>query len=402
VTYDAIVVGARCAGAPTAMLLARRGYKVLLVDDAPAPSDMPLSTHCIWPSGARRLKDWGLLEQVSASGCPPIRRVLMDFGSLQLEGEPVPADGVRDALAPRRYILDRILAEAAVEAGAELRRNVTIEEVIWDDGLAAGVRGRSDGAEVAERARIIIGADGRTSRIAQLVEAKIHDEVPPLEGTYFAYWQGVPVDRAEIHVRPGRGVYAFPTNDGLTLVGANWAIADFAAARAAVERSYLDVVEACAPQLSVGLATGSRRSAFVGGATANIIRQPWGPGWALVGDAGVTVDPCTAAGINNAFRDVAFLAEALDQGLSGARPMDGALADYHSRRDAATRPIFGFTCDLAAFAPPSDEMAALFAALAGNSRETSRFFGVLAQTVSPTEFFAPASVARIMADASSI
>lgn len=399
--YDAIVVGARCAGAPTAMLLARRGYKVLLVDDAPAPSDMPLSTHCVWPSGARHLRDWGLLERVSASGCPPIRRFLMDFGPLQLEGEPVPADGVRDAFAPRRYILDRILADAAVEAGAELRRNVTIEEIIWDDGFAAGVRGRSDDAVVAERGRIIIGADGRASRIVQLTQAGIHDEVPPLEGTYFAYWEGVPLDRAEIHIRPGRGVYAFPTNDGLTLVGANWAIADFAAARTAVERNYLDVVEACAPALSAGLATGARRSAFVGGATANIIRQPWGQGWALVGDASVTVDPCTAAGINNAFRDVTFLVEALDQGLSGARPMDEALADYHARRDAATRPIFGFTCELAAFAPPSDDMAALFGALAGNPGETSRFFGVLAQTVSPSEFFAPANVAKIMADARS-
>src|ERR1700692_3200525 len=103
------------------MLLARRGYKVLVVDAPPPPGDMPLSTHCIWPSGARHLRDWGLLEQVLASGCPPIRRFLMDFGPLQLEGEPVPADGVRDSLAPRRYILDRILADAAVEAGAELR-----------------------------------------------------------------------------------------------------------------------------------------------------------------------------------------------------------------------------------------------------------------------------------------
>jgi flavin-dependent dehydrogenase len=397
VAYDAIVVGARCAGAPTAMLLARRGYRVLLVDAADLPGDMPLSTHLIWQSGAERLRDWGLLDRVIESGCPPIRKCLLDLGPLQLEGEPVPAGDVRESYAPRRFVLDRILLDAAVEAGVELRRNFRVSQVLWDGDAATGVRGEAGGTETVEMARVIIGADGRNSRIAQLVQTSSYDEVPPLQGTYFAYWAGLPLSRLELHIRPGRGVYAFPTNENLTLVGVNWAIADFGAARAAVEPNYRQAVASCAPELAAGLATASLRSNFVGGSIANVIRKPYGANWALVGDAGLTVDPCTAAGINNAFRDVDFLVEALDQGLSHARPMEEALASYHTRRDAVARPIYGFTCDLAAFAPPSDDMAALFGALAGNPAETSRFFGVLAQTVSPAVFFAPENLARIMA-----
>jgi len=396
-SYDAIVAGARCAGAPSAMLLARLGYRVLLVDGAPGPGDMPMSTHLIWSSGARRLRDWGLLEKIAESGCPPFRTCHLDFGPFQLDGEPVPSDDVRDSYAPRRFVLDRILADAAVKAGVELRWNYRVSDIIWDGDTAAGVRGGAGGVETEEKARVVIGADGRNSRIAQLVRAATYDEVPPRQGTYFAYWSGLPLHRMELHVRPGRGVYAFPTNNNLTLVGVNWAIADFETAKTDVQPNYMDVVRACAPELSSRMAASTRQSNFVGGAIANVIRKPYGPNWALVGDAGLTVDPCTAAGINNAFRDVEFLVEALDQGLSGARPMDGALAGYHARRDAVARPIYGFTCDLAAFAPPTDDMAALFGALAGNPSETRRFFGVLAQTVPPSDFFAPENIARIMA-----
>lgn len=384
--YDAIVVGTRCAGAPTAMLLARRGYSVLLVDADQLPSDMRFSTHLIWQSGAERLNSWGLLDKVAASGCPPLRSCLLDLGDLRLEGEPV-AGTVRDAFAPRRFVLDEILLDAAVAAGVELRQDFRVRDVLRDGGPVTGVCGDSAGRTIQENARIVIGADGRNSLIARLVRPDTYDEVPPQQGTYFAYWRDLPLERIELHVRPGRGVYAFPTNDDLTLVGVNWSIDDFRPVRGDVEPSYRNVAAVCAPELSHGMASSRRASDFVGGAIANVIRKPFGPGWALVGDAGLTMDPCTAAGINNAFRDADLLAEMLDEGLSGRRPMEDALADFHARRDQVSRPIYGFTCGLAAFAPPSDEMAALFAALAGDPAETSRFFGVLAQTVSPGEFF---------------
>jgi flavin-dependent dehydrogenase len=398
-SYDVIVVGARCGGAASALLLARRGYRVLLVDADKVPGDMPMSTHLIWPSGVRRLRDWGLLDQVIESQCPPVRTCLLDLGALRLVGDPVPAGDVWDSYAPRRFVLDRILLKAAVDAGVELRPDFRVDQLIWDGGTVRGVRQGSASNTISEHASVVVGADGRNSRVVQLVQSKTYDEVPPRQGTYFAYWRGLPLRRIELFVRPGRGVYLFPTNDDLTLVGVNWAIADFAPVKAAVEQNYLAVIAACAPELHARLIASSRESGFVGGAIANVMRKPHGPGWALVGDAGLTVDPCTAAGISNAFRDAGFLAEAIDQGLSGVMPMQEALAAYHARRDAVAKPIYDFTCDLAAFTPPTTEMAALFAALADNPAQTSRFFGMLAQTVSPAEFFASENVGRIMGGA---
>src|SRR2546430_17348904 len=116
--YDAIVVGARCAGSSTAMLLSREGYRVLLLDKGSFPRD-PLSTHYIHQPGTARLQRWGLLDKVAASNCPPIRQQRFDVGPFALVGAPPPADGVGDAYAPRRRILDKILVDAAVEAGAE-------------------------------------------------------------------------------------------------------------------------------------------------------------------------------------------------------------------------------------------------------------------------------------------
>src|SRR5262245_12447050 len=114
VTYDAIVVGARCAGAPTAMLLARCGHRRLLLDADRFPSDMPMSTHLIWQSGAARLRRWGLLDAVAATDCPRIRRCDVDLGPITLVGEPPDQDGVLDAYSPRRTLLDQILVDAAV------------------------------------------------------------------------------------------------------------------------------------------------------------------------------------------------------------------------------------------------------------------------------------------------
>src|SRR5436190_14545399 len=126
--YDVIVVGARCAGSPTAMLLARKGYRVLLVDKGTFPSDT-MSSHLIWQPGVARLERWGLLDRVVASNCPPITTWAYDFGPFALHGTPPPADGVAMAYAPRRTVLDKLLVDAAVEAGAELREAFAVQEV---------------------------------------------------------------------------------------------------------------------------------------------------------------------------------------------------------------------------------------------------------------------------------
>jgi len=190
--YDAIVVGARCAGSPLAMLLARKGYRVLLVDRSVFPSDLPFSTHYIHQAGVARLKRWGLLDDVVASNCPPITSFHYDFGAFVLSGPPPPADGVSEAYAPRRRVLDSILVRAAVEAGVELREGFQVEELLSEGERVVGIRGRGkSGSAVTERARITVGADGMHSIVARTVKAPEYNTRPPLEGPYFSYWSGV-------------------------------------------------------------------------------------------------------------------------------------------------------------------------------------------------------------------
>src|SRR5688572_9571878 len=177
--FDAIVVGARCAGSPTAMLLARKGYRVLVVDRATFPSDT-LSTHLVHPLGAAALSRWGLLDRLTATGCPPIHTYTFDFGPFTIAGAP----GTKNApvaYGPRRTVLDKLLIDAAVEAGEEVRGGFTVEEVLVEDGRAVGIRGRSrEGGSLIERAGVVVGADGLRSFVAETVRPERYDEKPPL------------------------------------------------------------------------------------------------------------------------------------------------------------------------------------------------------------------------------
>lgn len=167
--YDAIVIGARCAGSPTAMLLAQRGYRVLLLEKAIFPSEVPRG-HVIQASGVALLKEWGLFERVLASNCPPISRLVFDLGPFALAG--IPQDAT--LIAPRHGTLDAILADAAVASGVELRERFLVQEILMDGDRVTGIRGHGpDGGQVTERAHIVIGADGLYSLVAQAVQA--HD-----------------------------------------------------------------------------------------------------------------------------------------------------------------------------------------------------------------------------------
>jgi flavin-dependent dehydrogenase len=394
--YDAIVVGARCAGASTALLLAQKGYKVLLVDRSSFPSDLPFSTHYIHQSGIARLKRWGVLDKVVRSGCPPITTFYFDFRTFALTGSPPPADGVREAYAPRRKVLDSILVDAAAAAGAELRAGFSVDDLLCEKGAICGIRGRKKGgSSVAEKARIVIGADGMHSTVAKTVHAPEYNVKPPLQGPYFSYWSGVQMKGFEFYPGAYRGAFGWMTNDGLALIGVGFAAKDHSAVRADIEGSYLRAILEDAPDLAERIQNGHREERFVGGVVPNYFRKPFGPGWVLVGDAGYLKDPCTAEGITDAFHSAELLVEAIDSGFSGRQTLDEALATYEQERNNAAFPLYDFTCQLATLAPPPPEMQQLLAALKGNQEQTDRFFGIFAQTVSASEFFAPENMQRI-------
>ncbi|MBI4519988.1 MAG: NAD(P)/FAD-dependent oxidoreductase [Gemmatimonadetes bacterium] len=394
--HDAVVVGARCAGSPTAMLLARRGYRVLLVDRATFPSDT-MSTHYIHISGTARLARWGLLDRLAATGCPPITRLSMDIGLVVFAGSPPPLAGVDRGFAPRRTVLDKMLLDAAAEAGAEVRQGFVVEELIRDGERITGIRARArGGAAVTERARIVIGADGRRSFVARTVGAAEYEIVPPLTTYYYTYWSGVPLDRTELYARPGRAFFAIPTHDGLACVMTAWTAPEFKTFRADIEGNYLRTLDS-APSLAERVRSGRREERFFGSADLpNFFRKPYGPGWALVGDAGFQKDPLTAQGISDAFRDAELLAEAVDAGLGGRRPMEDALADYERRRNEAAMPLYTLTCEQARLAAKSPKDVELFAAISRNQTAADRFFGVDAGTVPVHDFFSPANLARIL------
>jgi 2-polyprenyl-6-methoxyphenol hydroxylase-like FAD-dependent oxidoreductase len=396
VVHDAIVIGARVAGSPTAMLLARKGYRVLLVDRASFPSDT-LSTHQIQLPGGVALKGWGLLERVVATGLPVAERVRMEMGGIAVEGLFPVLGGVTGVYSPRRYLLDKILLDAAEAAGAEIRTDCLIQELLWEDGRVVGVRGQTkDGAAFSERARVVIGADGRHSLVAKAVEAPKYDEQPTLTCGYYSYWADVPVQGGEIYRVGKRMLGAWPTNDGLTMIYVAWPAAEFDAFRADVEGSYMATID-LAPRLAERVRVGRRTERVLGsGEMVNYYRKPYGPGWALVGDAGYIKDPITGLGISDAFRDAELLADALDVGFSGRAPLDIALATYEQKRNEVSKPFYDLTLDTARMEPVRVEQVELLRALQRNPAAASQFFGVLTMAVQPADFFSPQNLFRLI------
>ncbi len=396
--FDAIVIGARCAGSPTAMLLARKGYRVLLVDRARFPSDT-LSTHLLHPVGVEALSRWGLLDRLIATGCPPIHTYSFDFGPFALSGSPG-TEKSPVAFSPRRTILDKLLVDAAAEAGARVHEGYDVEEVLFEDGRAVGIRGGSKlaGATV-ERARVVVGADGLRSLVAGAVRPAPYDEKPPLLAGYYTYWSGLPMEgRSEVYIRDRRAFAAWPTHGDLTLVIAGWPYAEFGENKKDIEGNYLKTID-LAPDFARRLSRAKREARFAGMAVLNYFRKPYGPGWALVGDAGYNKDFITAQGIMDAFQDAELCAAALDRSLSGARPFGDAMHEYQRARDTRAKAIYDFTCQMATLEPPPPEMRQLFAAIHGNQKAMDDFARMNAGTISPAEFFAPENVQSMMAAA---
>jgi flavin-dependent dehydrogenase len=346
--YDIIVVGARCAGSPTAMLLARKGYRVLLVDRVTFPSDT-MRNHFVHGGGIGCLKRWGLLERIIASGCPPIRRLTIDLGDFPLTVPVAPIEGVDINLAPRRYILDALLVQAAAEAGAEVRQGFSVHELLFEGDRVVGIRGRSrQGGTVEERAAIVVGADGLHSLVAKTVQAPAYNAHPALTCGYYSYFADVKLDCMAASITD-RFMIAFPTHDHLACVAVQTPIAEFPAFRANIESAFFQSI-ARAPWFHDLIKNARRAERWLGTADLpNFFRKPFGQGWALVGDAGYHKDPLTAQGISDAFRDAEFLTDAIDAGLSGHQPLDEALAAYERRRNDAAGPTYRETLAMAAF-----------------------------------------------------
>jgi len=381
------------------MLLARKGYRVLVVDRAGFPSDT-VSTHILHPLGASSLSRWGLLDRLTATGCPSIHTYAFDFGPFTIAGRPGTSEAPR-AYCPRRMVLDQLLVDAAAQAGAEVREGCAVQEILDEAGRTVGIKCRSKrGGSVIERARVIVGADGWRSTVAEAVRPERYDEKPPLLAGYYSYWSGLPMDgRFETYIRAGRGFGVAPTHDGLTMVIVGWPYAESAANRKDIEGNYLKAIE-LAPAFADRLRAAKRETRFAGSAVPNYFRKPYGPGWVLVGDSGYNRDFITGQGIMDAFHDAELCATAIDRAFTGKPAFDAAMGEYQRARDARVRSMYDFTCQLATLEPPPPELQRLLGAIHGRQEAMDGFAQMNAGTISPAEFFAPENVARIFTDPS--
>jgi flavin-dependent dehydrogenase len=394
--YDAIVVGARCAGAPTAMLLARRGYRVLLVDRAEFPSDT-VSTHVVQAPAVAALHRWGLLHEVIGAGTPSIETYSFHFGPMTISGTPHPHDGFSAAYAPRRTVLDKILVDAAVRAGVELRERFSVDEYVVEDGTLVGVRGRDHGGlPVFERARLVIGADGRNSGLARVVRAETYASKPKAQWSYYTYFRDLPVNGLETYIQPYRGWGACPTNDGLTMVVVGWPIADAEEYKTDPEANLLKTFE-LVPEFAERVRSATRVERLTGASVPGFLRKPYGPGWVLVGDAAYNKDPITAQGIIDAFEDAEAVAEAVHNVWSGNTTFEQAMRARQVARDARVMPIYEFTSELATIEPPPPELQHLLCHIQGNQAAMDAFVSINAATVSPAQFFDPMFLEPLLA-----
>lgn len=332
--YDVIVVGARCAGSATGMLLARRGYRVLIVDRTSFPSD-PICTHHMNVAAVALLARWGLLDRLTTSGCPAAGRTLATVGTSTVEVPNPVLGGLNVSFAPRRSVLDGLLIDAARQAGAEVRERFAVRDLIWDHDRVTGVVGYGeDGHALCYFARWIVGADGRSSLVARSTGVLPYGEQPSTACCYYTYWSGVEHSAPVWLFAADASIGVLPTNDDLACIVVRRPITEWVRFKREPESLYLDQL-ARFPTLAERMSSASRHGRFVGTAElGGSSRRAWGAGWVLVGDAGRHRDPMGWGGIGEAFWHAERVANALDDGFAGRASIEKGLSAFHRERDA--------------------------------------------------------------------
>lgn len=363
-THDVIVVGARCAGSATAMLLARQGLDVLVLDRGHHGSDT-VSTHALMRGGVLQLQRWGVLDRIIAAGTPPVRQAVFHYPGEAARITIKPAAGVDALYAPRRTVLDPALADAAAEAGADVRFGQSVTELLRDDaGRVTGVIAQDRaGRRVEATAPLTIGADGIRSTVAAAVGAPVLRWARGSGGAFlYGHWDELPVDGYEWIYAPYSSAGLIPTNDGQTTVFVGIMPGRMKEARAAAhaDQVFDDLLRSVSPSIADRVAAARRPTRLRGFAgERGYLRQVWGPGWALVGDAGGFEDPLSTHGITDALRDAELLARAVAQVHAGAVSEPAALAGYQRARDRMAGRLFSVIDTIGSYAWTMPELRPL-------------------------------------------
>jgi 2-polyprenyl-6-methoxyphenol hydroxylase-like FAD-dependent oxidoreductase len=323
----------------------------VLVDHGRRGSDT-VSTHGLMRAGVLQLLRWGVLPDVIAAGTPPVRAVIFHYA----DGESVrvnlrPSAGVEALYAPRRYLIDRLLVDAAAAAGAEVLHETTATQLLRDSsGRIAGVRVLRHGGGTADlHAIFTVGADGIRSTVAEGVAAPVVRQGATEGAVLYRYFEGLPAEGYEWLYGDGAAAGLIPTNDATCVFVATAPARLRQLRRAGGDQAFNMVLAMAAPVFVDRLAAASPASSLRGWAGApGFLRRCWGPGWALVGDAGYFKDPITTHGMSDALRDAELLVDALLAVLSGESE-EGALAMYERTRDKLSSRLFAVTDAVAAY-----------------------------------------------------
>jgi 2-polyprenyl-6-methoxyphenol hydroxylase-like FAD-dependent oxidoreductase len=341
---DVVVVGARCAGAATALLLARAGARVVVVDRARYGTDT-LSTHALMRGAVLQLHRWGVLPSIVEAGVPPVTATTFDYGDDTITVPIEPKHGVPALYAPRRTLLDGLLSAVAVESGAEVVYGVTVDGLLTGpSGRVRGVTAAASGKRLDIHADVVIGADGLYSTIARRVGAE-----PILTGTHaagvlYSYWKDVEARDYRWIFRPNGSVGTIPTNGGTCVFVSIPAPQFRQEVRGEAGASYRRLLREVCPEFADHLEGATQLEAVHGfGGHPGFIKKSSGPGWALVGDAGYFKDPATAHGITDALRDAELLAHAVNAGSSQA------FEQFEATRLELSRRLFEITDEIASF-----------------------------------------------------
>lgn len=381
--YDLIVVGARVAGASAAMLAARAGLRVLLLDRAGFPSDT-LSTNYIHQPGCARLQRWGLLERIVASGCPAIPETRFEAHGIVIEGGISQDYAQKEAYAPRRYVLDYIILCAAREAGVEVREHCTVTDLLHEQERCTGVVIRdSDGALREERGRLVVGADGMRSTIARLAGAQLTIEDPTMTCAYYTFWEGL-APHYQLYEGENTWVGAVPTHDAV-LIATYFPQHEYAHIRSRAFDAHINAVRQSAPELHARMSHTRQVGKLWGtGEQRNFFRRASGPGWALIGDAGHHKDSISARGITDALVQAELLVKRITGKLGDDRVLDRALSEFAIDRDALMLPGYHATLAVAQLEKKQQRLE-LLRQVAADKRCIELYFDVVAGIRSGTE-----------------
>jgi 2-polyprenyl-6-methoxyphenol hydroxylase-like FAD-dependent oxidoreductase len=377
--YDAIVVGARAAGASTAMLLARAGLDVLVVDRSQYGADT-ISTHALMRGAVMQLRRWGLLDTIIAAGTPAVRRATFHCNGDTNTVAIAPAHGTDALYAPRRTVLDPLLVDAARYAGADVRYGVRIADLCRDrSGRVTGAVVRdAHGHRSVVTARIVIGADGPASTVAALAGAAAVRTAGASGAYVYGYWRDVEADGYEWIFRSGTPLAraarpagssagVIPTGGGLVCAFAGTSSLHAVTLLKGGRDAYLAAVRHGSARVAERLVAGTpigRLRVFRG--RRGHVRRAWGRGWALVGDAGYWKDPLSAHGLTDALRDAELLAREVIGALGSDEMPDDGLARYESKRDRLSSELWDVSEELATHAWSPDGLPLLLRRLSAS------------------------------------